>query len=74
LSPPGAPSYNGYVEAGAGDIETSAHYEAARHDRPGEGMCHYVRLVGLLADRTHSPGGRLGYTGGLSVAKIGTLR
>jgi hypothetical protein len=59
LSPPGLPSYNGSVEAGVGGVKTRAHYEAARHDRPGEWTCDDVYAAGLLANQTHRPNGYL---------------
>jgi hypothetical protein len=59
LSPPGLPSYNGSVEAGVGGIKTRAHYEAARHDRPGEWTCDDVYGAGLMANQTHRPQGHL---------------
>jgi transposase InsO family protein len=59
LSPPGLPSYNGSCEAGVGGVKTRAHYEAARHDRPGEWTCDDVYAAGLLANQTHRPNGYL---------------
>jgi hypothetical protein len=59
LSPPGLPGYNGSCEAGVGGVKTRAHYEAARHDRPGEWTCDDVYAAGLLANQTHRPNGLL---------------
>jgi hypothetical protein len=57
LSPPGLPSYNGSCEAGIGGLQTRAHYEAARHDRPGEWTCDDVLAAQLSANQTHRPNG-----------------
>jgi hypothetical protein len=59
LSPPALPSYNGSCEAGVGGVKTRAHYEAARHDRPGEWTCDDVHAAGLMANQTHRPNGHL---------------
>jgi hypothetical protein len=37
-------------EAGIGGLQTRAHCEAARHDRPGEWTCDDVYAAGLLAN------------------------
>lgn len=54
-SPPRTPRYNGAIEAGIGSIKTRAHYESARHDRPGVWTCDDVEAARLSANET--PGG-----------------
>ncbi len=59
-SPPYTPTYNGAVETGQGTFKTHAHYESARHDRPGEWTCDDVeaaRLRGNALSRPHGVDG-----------------
>jgi transposase InsO family protein len=58
LSPPGTPRYNGSVEAGIGSVKTRAHYESARHDRPGVWTCGDVEAARLAANETGHPEGQ----------------
>jgi hypothetical protein len=44
-------------EAGIGGLQTRAHCEAARHDRPGEWTCDDVLAAQLSANQTHRPNG-----------------
>jgi transposase InsO family protein len=60
LSPPGVPSYNGSVEAGIGALETRAHHESARHDRPGQWTCDDVEGARLQANLSARPFGLSG--------------
>jgi transposase InsO family protein len=55
-SPFHTPSFNGSIEAGCGSLKIRAHYEAARHDRPGEWTVDDVegaRLRGNELGRPH---------------------
>ena len=62
LSPPGYPCYNGSIEAGIGSLETRAHHEAARHERPGEWTCDDVEAARRQANYTARPRGAAGPT------------
>jgi len=61
-SPPRMPEYNGSIEAGIGSIKPRAHYEAARHARPGEWTCDDVEAAVEQANQTARPQGRNGPT------------
>ena len=56
-SPEGTPSYNGSIEAGIGSIAVRAHYQSARHDRPGEWTCDDVEAAMMQANETGRPNG-----------------
>ena len=56
------PAYNGAIEAGIGSLKTRAHYESARHDRPGEWTCDDVEAAVQQANETARPRGWLGPT------------
>jgi hypothetical protein len=58
-SPPVTPRYNGAVEAGIGGIKTEAHWEAARHDHPGEWTADDLEAARRKANETHRPWGVL---------------
>lgn len=62
LSPPRMPRYNGACEAGIGGFKVRAHYEAARHGRPGEWTCDDVETARLIANETSRPRGADGAT------------
>lgn len=62
LSPPGTPRFNGACEAGIGGLKIRAHYEAARHGRPGEWTCNDVETGRLIANETSRPRGAEGAT------------
>jgi transposase InsO family protein len=62
LSPPGTPSYNGACEAGIGGLRTRAHYQAARHGRPGHWTCDDVESARLMTNQTARPFGPLAAT------------
>jgi transposase InsO family protein len=62
MSPPGTPEYNGACEAGIGGLRTRAHYESARHGRPGEWTCDDVEAARLMANETARPQGKAGPT------------
>jgi transposase-like protein len=57
VSPPYTPSYNGAVEAGIGALKAEAHFEAARHDRPGQWTCDDLLAARRKANETHRPWG-----------------
>jgi transposase InsO family protein len=61
-SPPAMPRYNGACEAGVGSIKTRAHFEAARHDRPGDWTCDDVEAARLQANEMGRPRGHRGPT------------
>lgn len=61
-SPPRTPEYNGAIEAGTGSIHARAHWQAARHDRPGEWTCDDVEAARLQANETARPRGLSGPT------------
>lgn len=58
-SPPVTPRYNGAIEAGIGGIKTEAHWEAARHDHPGEWTADDLEAARRKANETHRPWGSL---------------
>jgi hypothetical protein len=58
-SPPVTPRYNGSIEAGIGGIKTEAHWEAARHDHPGEWTSDDLEAARRKANETHRPWGAL---------------
>jgi transposase InsO family protein len=58
LSPEGTPAYNGSIEAGIGSVKTRTHYEAARHDHPGDWTCNDIEAARCQANamaRPHGP-------------------
>lgn len=57
-SPFHTPSYNGAIEAGCGSLKIRAHYEAARHDRPGEWTLDDVEAARLRGNELGRPNGR----------------
>lgn len=57
ISPPETPRYNGQIEAGFGGLKTEAHWEAARHDRPGQWTADDVEAARRKANETHRPWG-----------------
>ncbi len=57
LSPPGLPPYNGAIEAGFGGLKTAAHWEAARHDRPGLWTADDLEAARCRANALHRPWG-----------------
>jgi transposase InsO family protein len=61
-SPPHTPPYNGAIEAGIGSMHVRAHYEAARHDRPGQWTCDDLEAARLQANSTSRPWGVRGPT------------
>jgi len=61
-SPPYTPKYNGAVETGMGTLKTHAHYESARHDRPGEWTCDDVEAARLRGNACGRPRGADGPT------------
>jgi len=62
FSPPGTPRYNGSIEAGIGSLKTRAHYESARHDRPGEWSSDDIEAARLGANETSRPQGEVAPT------------
>lgn len=62
VSPPYTPRFNGACEAGIGGLKVRAHYEAARHGRPGEWTCDDVESARLVANATSRPQGANGPT------------
>jgi len=66
VSPPGTPRYNGSLEAGIGSLKTRAHYESARHDRPGVWTSDDIEAARLGANETSRPEGAAGPTPGLA--------
>jgi len=60
LSPPAYPKYNGAIEAGIGSLQTRAHHEAARHERPGYWTCDDVEAARRQANELARPWGALG--------------
>lgn len=60
LSPPSTPRFNGACEAGIGGLKVRAHYEAARHGRPGEWTCDDVETARLVANAIARPRGATG--------------
>ena len=62
LSPPRYPRYNGACEAGIGWLQTRAHYEAARHGRPGEWTCDDLEAARQAGNELGRPWGRLAPT------------
>ncbi len=61
-SPPCTPEYNGAAETGVGSLKTFAHYESARHDRPGEWTCDDLEAARLRGNQIGHPFGRMGLT------------
>jgi transposase InsO family protein len=61
-SPPCTPEYNGAAETGVGSLKTFAHYESARHDRPGEWTCDDLEAARLRGNQIGHPFGRSGLT------------
>ncbi|MEZ0228968.1 MAG: transposase family protein [Planctomycetota bacterium] len=57
-SPFHTPSYNGAIEAGIGSLKIRAHYEAARHDHPGEWTLDVVEAARLRGNELGFPNGR----------------
>jgi len=57
-SPFYAPSFNGSIEAGIGSLKIRAHFEAARHDRPGEWTVDDVEAARLRGNELGFPNGR----------------
>lgn len=57
-SPFFTPSYNGAIEAGIGSLKIRTHYEAARHDRPGEWTIDDVEAARLRGNELGRPRGR----------------
>jgi len=62
FSPVVTPEYNGAIEAGIGSIKVRAHYQAARHGRPGEWTCDDVEAAVMQANETALPNGLGGPT------------
>ncbi len=60
LTPPYTPQYNGEVESGNGVLKIHAHYEAARHGRPGEWTCDDVAAARLKVNEVTRPCGHGG--------------
>jgi hypothetical protein len=56
-SPFYTPSFNGSIEAGCGSLKIRAHYEAARHDRPGEWTLDDVEAARLRGNELGRPNG-----------------
>lgn len=56
-SPFYTPSFNGAIEAGCGSLKIRAHYEAARHDRPGEWTLDDVEAARLRGNELGRPHG-----------------
>jgi transposase InsO family protein len=52
------PSFNGSIEAGIGSLKIRAHFEAARHDRPGEWTVDDVEAARLRGNELGFPNGR----------------
>jgi transposase InsO family protein len=61
-SPPYTPEYNGAAETGVGSLKTFAHYESARHDRPGEWTCDDLEAARLRGNKIGRPFGRTALT------------
>ena len=59
-SPAYTPRFNGSCEAGVGAIKTRAHYEAARHGRPGHWTCDDVENARLRGNANARPRGAEG--------------
>jgi transposase InsO family protein len=57
-SPFYTPSFNGSIEAGIGSLKIRAHWEAARHDRPGEWTVDDVEAARLRGNELGFPNGR----------------
>jgi transposase len=62
FSPVVTPEYNGAIEAGIGSIKVRAHYQAARHGRPGEWTCDDIEAAVQQANETALPKGLGGPT------------
>jgi len=56
-SPFYTPSFNGAIEAGCGSLKIRTHYEAARHDRPGEWVIDDVEGARLRGNELGRPRG-----------------
>jgi transposase InsO family protein len=56
-SPFHMPTYNGSIEAGIGALKIRAHFEAARHDRPGEWTLDDVEAARLRGNELGLPNG-----------------
>jgi transposase InsO family protein len=56
-SPYHTPTYNGSIEAGIGALKIRAHYEAARHDRPGHWTVEDVEGARLRGNELGFPNG-----------------
>lgn len=54
------PKYNGSIEAGIGSLQTRAHHEAARYERPGEWTCDDVEAARLQSNELARPWGHNG--------------
>src|SRR5262249_45375462 len=59
-SPPRTPSFNGSIEAGIGGGKGRAHWESARHGRPGQWTCDDIEAARLTGNDTGRPRGTPG--------------